>query len=451
MNKTFPAIVFQYLEKKSFKDWQLEWEKVSGIQSAIVVPAISEFENIKRLLNSLIKNDRASLEKSIVIFVVNNSVTADDEIRRNNKITIEFLRQIIHRKSNDQLSKEILESGLRIGLIDASSEGKEFGEKLSGVGTARKVGMDLSLTCFDYSIQNKKIIISLDADCIVDKNYLLEIISSFEAKNISAANVEFEHNLSESGIHKSGIISYEIFLRHYVAGLLFSKSAFAFHTVGSTVVCDYEAYINAGGMNKKNAAEDFYFLEKIAKQHKIDRIFTTKVQPSSRESWRVPFGTGRTMMELSDNKKEIRVYDPDIYLILKSWLELFYSDLSMNIELLLAKVKRIHPELLNFLIGRKFKQDWSKILENSKSVRQLDYQRKIWFDAFETLKLTHYLRDKAFPMMDLFSGTKKFFQIASYTPKFDLEIGINNSDNDLLLLLNEMRKLELQLHKEMNQ
>lgn len=451
MNKSLPPNVFHYLEKKSYKDWQLEWNEVSGIQAVIVVPAINEFENIKRLLNSLIKNDRASLEKSLLIFVVNNSVTADDEIRRDNQSTIEFLRQIIHSKSKDQLSKEVLESGLRIGLIDASSEGKEFSEKLSGVGTARKVGMDLSLTCFDYSTQNKKTIISLDADCIVDKNYLREIISSFEIKNISAANVEFEHNLSESGIHKSGIISYEIFLRHYVAGLLFAKSAFAFHTVGSTVVCDHEAYINAGGMNTKKAAEDFYFLEKIAKHYKIDRIFNTNVKPSARQSWRVPFGTGRTMMELSDNKKEIRVYDPDIYLIIKSWLELFYADLSMNIELLLAEVKRIHPELLNFLIRRKFKQDWSKILENSKSVRQLDYQRRNWFDAFETLKLTHYLRDTAFPMMELFYGTKKFFQIASYTTKFDLEIGINNSENDLLLLLNEMRTLELQLHKEMNQ
>lgn len=451
MNKSLPAKVLNYLENKSYKDWMLEWNKVTRIQAVIVIPAISEFENIKRLIQSLAQNNSSSLEKCLAIFIVNNSVTSESEIRKNNQSTVEFLRQIMHSKSDDQLSKETLESGLRIGLIDASSEGKEFSEKLSGVGLARKVGMDLSLTCFDYSIPGKKLIISLDADCIVEKNYLQEIISFFETKNISAANVEFEHNLSEDGINQSGIIPYEIFLRHYVAGLLFAKSPFAFHTVGSTVVCDHEAYINAGGMNTKKAAEDFYFLEKLAKHYNLDRIITTKVKPSSRESWRVPFGTGRTMMELSDNKKEIRVYDPDIYLILKNWLELFYSDLLMNIELLLAETKKIHPELFNFLIARKFKQDWSKILENSKSEKQLNSQRKNWFDAFETLKMTHHLRDNAFAMMDIEAGVKKLFQIANYTPKFDLEIRTNNSENHLANLLNEMRTLELQLHKEMNQ
>lgn len=451
MNKSFPANVIHYLDKKSFKDWQLEWNKESSIQAAIVVPAICEFENLKRLLLSLIQNDKLSLQKCLVIFVVNNSANASDEIKNDNQSAIEYLRQILKGKSYDQLSKEILESGLKIGLIDASSDGKEFSEKLSGVGLARKVGMDLSLTVFDYSLPGKKIIISLDADCIVEKNYIREILKSFETKNIFVANIEFEHELLEIGANRTGIISYEIFLRHYVAGLQFAKSPFAFHTVGSTVVCDHEAYITIGGMNIKKAAEDFYFLQKLAKYYKINRISSTRVIPSSRKSWRVPFGTGRTMMELSSNKKEIQVYDPDLYLILKSWLELFYSDLSLNIELLLTEAKKIHPELFNFLIDRKFKQDWSKILENSKSVRQLDHQRKNWFDAFETLKLTHYLRDKSFPMMNLFSGTKKLFQIIRHTPKFDLGISNNNSEDDLLSLLNEMRSIELQLYEEMNQ
>jgi len=136
---------------------------------------------------------------------------------------------------------------------------------------------------------------------------------------------------------------------------------------------------------------------------------------------------------------------------LQNWLELFSSDLSLNADVLLAEAKRIHPELFNFLISRKFKQDWIRILENSKSEKQLNSQRKNWFDAFETLKLTHHLRDNEFPMMDIVSGVKKLFQIANYTPKFDLEIRTNNSENDLAILLNEIRTLELHLHKELNQ
>jgi len=451
MHKSLPADVFTYLEKKSYKDWVLEWNTVSGIQAVIVIPAICEFENIKKLIQSLVQNDSSSLEKCLAIIVVNNSVTSDNEIRQNNQNTIRFLRQIISGNPDNYLAQNILKTGLKIGVIDASYEGKEFSEKLSGVGLARKVGMDLSLTTFDYSIPGKKIIISLDADCIVDKNYIREIINSFETNGISVANIEFEHNLSEERTNRSGIISYEIFLRHYVAGLLFAKSPFAFHTVGSTVVCDHEAYIFAGGMNTKKAAEDFYFLQKLAKNYKIDRIFSTRVRPSARESWRVPFGTGRTMMEIASINKEIKVYDPDIFLILKNWLELFSADLSLNADVLLAEAKRIHPELFNFLISRNFKQDWIKILENSKSEKQLNSQRKNWFDAFETLKLTHHLRDNAFPMIDIESGVKKLFQIANYTPKFDLEIRTNISENDLAILLNEIRTLELHLHEELNQ
>ena len=451
MHKSLPADVFTYLEKKSYKDWVLEWNTVSGIQAVIVIPAICEFENIKKLIQSLVQNDSSSLEKCLAIIVVNNSVTSDNEIRQNNQNTIRFLRQIISGNPDNYLAQNILKTGLKIGVIDASYEGKEFSEKLSGVGLARKVGMDLSLTTFDYSIPGKKIIISLDADCIVDKNYIREIINSFETNGISVANIEFEHNLSEERTNRSGIISYEIFLRHYVAGLLFAKSPFAFHTVGSTVVCDHEAYIFAGGMNTKKAAEDFYFLQKLAKNYKIDRIFSTRVRPSARESWRVPFGTGRTMMEIASINKEIKVYDPDIFIILQNWLELFSSDLSLNADVLLAEAKRIHHELFNFLISRNFKQDWIKILENSKSEKQLNSQRKNWFDAFETLKLTHHLRDNAFPMMDIESGVKKLFQIADYTPKFGLEIRTNNSENDLAILLNEIRTLELHLHEELNQ
>ena len=71
----------------------------------------------------------------------------------------------------DQFSKQILESGIRIGLIDAASEGNEFDDTNAGVGLARKIGMDTALRVFDYSIDSKKIIISLDADCLAEENY----------------------------------------------------------------------------------------------------------------------------------------------------------------------------------------------------------------------------------------------------------------------------------------
>jgi len=308
--------------------------------------------------------------------------------------------------------------------------------------------MDTALQIFDYSIPGKKFIISLDADCLVEENYLSEISYFFKKQNVSVATVHFEHNLSEDGINKLGIISYEIFLRHYVAGLLFARSPFAFHTVGSTVVCDHEAYIKVGGMNTKKAAEDFYFLQKLAKSYGIHRINSTKIRPSARESWRVPFGTGRSMRDFSSNKKDILIFDPDVYVVLKEWLQLFNSDTSLDPDSIYKEAGKIHPELCKFLENRRFKSDWEKILENSKSIKQLDYQRKNWFDAFETLKLIHHLRDTSFPMIDIDSGVEKLFKVVQHSVKFDLRNETNSTDSLYEFYLSELKLLEHTLYKK---
>ena len=448
MPQVYPEKVVDYLEKKSLKKWGLEWNELSGIQSAIVIPAICEFENIQRVLLSLAQNDKSCLQKSIVIFVINNSISSTQEVKDDNKSSLKFLRALMRGNPSDKLSNQIIQSGIRIGLIDAASEGKEFNDVEGGVGLARKIGMDTASQVFDYSTPGKKIIISLDADCVVESNYLDEIIRTFTKHNFSAATVEFEHNPSEGGINRLGIISYEIFLRHYVAGLLFAQSPYGYHTIGSTVVCDHDAYIKVGGMNTKKAAEDFYFLQKLAKHYSINRISSTKVSPSARESWRVPFGTGRTMNDISSNKKNIFLYDADVYIVLKDWLELFKSDLSVNSSLIIKEAKIIHPELYNFLESRGFSKDWKKILDNSKSVKQLDYQRKNWFDAFETLKLIHHLRDTSFPMMEIKAGVEKLFQVVQHSAKFELSGEKNTIEKLYVDYLSELRLLENTLHKK---
>ena len=449
MQKVYPEKVAEYLDKKSLNRWNLEWVNSSGIQVAVVIPAICEFENIKMVLESLAQNDKSCLQKTLAIFVINNSASSGPLVKNDNTKSIALLREMINKKSSDRIAEIIYNSGLQIGLIDAATEGKEFDDSAGGVGLARKIGIDAALQVFDYSITGKKLIIFLDADCLVEENYLDEIIYSFTKYNFSAANVEFEHNLSEAEINRLGIIAYEIFLRHYVVGLMLAKSPYAFHTIGSTIVCDHEAYVKVGGMNTKKAAEDFYFLQKLAKHYLINRISSTKVKPSARESWRVPFGTGRSMIDFSASKKDILVYDPGVYIILKDWLELLRSDLSLNSSLILKETKIIHPELYSFLENRGFSKDWERILENSKSNKQLDYQRKNWFDAFETLKLIHHLRDTSFPMMDIKTGVEKLFQVVQHTTTFEWQSEKNTVENLYADYLSDLRILENKLHKNL--
>lgn len=406
-----PGIVNKYLSKYSFDTWQLESCPFSEITNAIVVPVISEYNNLRKMFSSLLQNDYKYFSKTAALIVVNNFQDSGEEIKADNQNTLTFIRNIITEKNDDALANELLKSNLSICLIDASSKGHEMPNKIGGVGLARKIGMDAALKIFDYESSAKKILICLDADCTVEPNYLNVIVDEFNQKNLSAATVKFRHRIDEDSQTAPAIICYEIFLRYYVLGLKYGGSSFAFHTLGSTMVCDYESYIKVEGMNKRKAAEDFYFLEKLAKNVRIEQINSTTVYPSSRRSWRVPFGTGQRVERfLSNTQNEYLLYDPKSFDVLKQWLDIFSNSQNPSSKYYLDFARKVHPELSNFLLQQNFADDWNKIFNNSTTAEQITKQKQKWFDGFRTLKLIHHLRDTALPQINMFEALNGMFE-----------------------------------------
>jgi len=413
-----PDIVNSYLKKNKVIKWTLEWTKKDGINNVIVVPAIAEFGNIKTLLQSLCENHSEYFKETLIIFVINNTFSSVLEFKENNYSTIKLLKNLIGKqKSDDEFISKMIESGLQIGLVDASLPGKEFDDETGGVGLARRTGFDLALSIFDYSNTDKKILISLDADCIVDKNYLTSVIKAFNRNNLSAGVINYQHNIDVDDKNTQAIICYEIFLRYYVSGLIYAGSPFAFNTIGSTIVCDHTAYIKTGGMNKRKAGEDFYFLQKLAKLYPVLTIYSTTVYPSSRSEVRTPFGTAiRIDSFLSDKEQQYLLYNPESFEVLKNWLKLFNSDSSLNTAGLMKQAEKTNKQLFEFLTSKNFPEQWDKILMNCKNEQQLSYQRKNWFDAFKTLKLIHYLRDHSLKQINMFEAVNKLFQKFDETP-----------------------------------
>lgn len=394
-----PNNIERYLIKYSYGNYKTDLiNKHSGISTIAVIPALAEKDNLPFLLSSLELNNNKNKNETLIIFVVNNTFSADKENKINNFETIEFLKN--YR----------INSSLNIGIIDAATSGNEMDDKNGGVGLARKIGMDAALHLFDYSIEKKKILICLDADCTVSESYLQDIIINYNKEQMSAGYVQFEHPFSENEEISKAIICYEIFLRYYVLGLRFAKSHYAFFTIGSTMLCDVESYIKIEGMNKKKAAEDFYFLEKLAKHFNIKTIDNSFVYPSPRGSFRVPFGTGqRVNRYLSKIQNEYLLYNPDSFLILKEWLDIFHNnDISTKEYLIIAK--EINKSLYEFLVSNKFESNWNKIISNSKNQKQTELQKKRWFDGFRTLKLIHYLRDNGFPPVNMFDAIDKLLK-----------------------------------------
>lgn len=424
-----PDNINKYFGKYALDGWVVEWTPFP-VTTIVVIPAIKEQKNIEILLSSLYKLEKKYLTSALFLFVINNTSSSAEEVKKENASTIQYLRKLISNPSGVPIN---------IGLIDASSPGKELNEKEGGVGLARKIGMDESLKLFNYNSPLPKILVCLDADCEVSSNYLTGINEHFYSSGSEAASIYFEHApepLTEA------IIVYEIFLRYYVNGLRYSKSPYAFHTIGSSMACTAESYIKIEGMNKKKAAEDFYFLEKLAKHTKISSINNITVFPSPRGSWRVPFGTGQRINRYHANTHdEYLLYDPEIFRILKEWLLLLNQITGLTPEIIHYKSKDIHPELAAFLEQNKFISDWSNILKSSRSPEQVNKQKDRWFDGFKTLKLVHYLRDNAFPNIDMFRTLNKFFAMSGISIDFTTEEKIPSYETRLLYL-QTLRKLD---------
>jgi hypothetical protein len=413
LTNALPDYVLNYLNKFSFTNWKLGKDDDKLYDNIIVIPSLAEYERIQTCLKSIEKNNQKILDRTLIIVVINNSENASSEIIENNQKTFESLL------SYDKI--------LNINFVDAFSKGKSLPQKLAGVGFARKIGLDLALTKFHYESTAKKILLWLDADCEVESNYLEVVTEKFNSQNLNSVVIEYEHKINDNEPEARAIVCYETFLRYFRLALIYAKSHYDYHAIGSTIVCDIESYIKAGGMNSKQAGEDFYFLEKLAKQNKVQTIKETLVYPSPRKSWRVPFGTGQRITRYLKNiQNEYLVYNPKSFELLKEWLEFFNSDSVINSDVIKTEAKKISVHLYKFLVEQNFEESWNKILKNSDSIEEIRKQKIFWFDAFRTLKLIHYLRDNVYPNTNVYEALKFFSNKFELTFEYDVQKIQNN-------------------------
>jgi hypothetical protein len=273
--------------------------------------------------------------------------------------------------------------------------------------------MDMALRLLKKSSAPRNLIISLDADTIVQNNYLSAIHNYF-TKGVKTGIMAYEHQMPLNCEEQAAICCYEIFLRYWVLGLKYAKSPWAFHSIGSTIVTTTEAYLEVRGMNKREAGEDFYFLSKLAKIGKIGYIKETCVYPSSRPSARVPFGTGKRIQRFlaGVQKEEYLLCDPHIFVILADWLQLMNDQFICGEDEILIKTERIHPGLKSFLKNCDFATVWSKICRNAKDEKTLTHQFNVWFDGLKTLKLINYFTKKVYPQINMFEALDRILSMS---------------------------------------
>ena len=382
--------------------WQLETSSLRGIQHAVVIPSLAEYPAILETLYHLSQNAPDALQKTLMVCVVNNRPApwATERDFANNQKTISLIKSLIHHKPFPEESSNlsplihgIRNSAIRPALVDASSPGMELPHNM-GVGMARKIGADLSLSAmnFDDFRGGKNILLHLDADTLVEPSYLQETIHHFHEHSPLSAVISFAHRRTSDAVLQEAINTYESYLRSYVIGLRYASSPYAFHTIGSTMASSAMGYASVRGIPKRLAGEDFYFLNKMAQLKPVSCIKKTTVFPSPRISARTPFGTGKTIHRLMEEKKaEAMFYHPHIFEILRLWLALIPEEIASDARTIMVCAKDIDPLLPEFLASHHFSEVWQKLKRNFPSRTNLLRQFHVWFDGLKTFKLIRFL------------------------------------------------------------
>lgn len=375
-----------YLSKHAFLPKIIVSPPRPNLAIAVVIPCYNEPEIIPSLL-SLFKCEKPNKGSVEILVVINSSETDSEKITEQNKKTITEIESV---KTTD------CPEWIQIHIITAD----KLPSKHAGVGLARKIGMDEAVRRFLYSKNRNGIITGFDADSLCESNYFTAIERYFsENPACPAASIHFEHPLNGllgSDIY-TGITQYELHLRYYIQALRFAEFPFAFHTIGSSFVVRSETYCSQGGMNRRQAGEDFYFLHKVIPLGNYGEINETKIIPSPRASNRVPFGTGRAINEFLDSSsKEIVTYHPNIFVELKSWIKLIPEFWEMSDEQIEKCIEKLLPATIEFLKNADIYHRIKEIKSNSASFKTYQLRFFRWFDGFMVLKFVHYLRDHAF-------------------------------------------------------
>ena len=375
MKETMNSNIDTYLKKRSEKGiWKLNsLPKKSIYEFIICIPAYAEKDYILNTLNSIGDQDKILLDRTMTIIVINNGNNRTDQVFQNNEKTEQYIQSY--------------STNFEILIVDAFSKGNELPEKFAGVGLARKIGFDLALP---FS-SNSTIFCNLDSDTLVSKKYLSAINHFFYNTKKIAAVTEFSHQVGKNKSQNDAIKLYENFIRNTSKKLLECKSPYYYHAIGSTIICRADAYSAVGGMPKKKATEDFYFLEALAKYKSVDVIKNKLVFTSCRYSNRVYLGTGYRMNQSKDGFDLSKLYFSDeSFAILRNWLELGLQSNNLSYMDLISRCSTIHYDLPKFLLNEKINIIWEGLKKSSPTINHFESQFHRWFDALKTIRLLKY-------------------------------------------------------------
>ena len=372
----------------------------------LVVPAYGEGQSLFDTLGSVPKGPRGD---TLIVVVLNAREDSPAGVHESNDAA---RARILEAAEGIQELEGFPATALKyphgtLLLVDRAQPGHLLPAG-QGVGLARKIGCDVVLRLHAAGRVASDWIHNTDADTILANDYF-DQTEPIPADGNAAAVYFFEHRFSaDETLGLAGRL-YEISLRYYTLGLAWAGSPYAYEAMGSCLAVRPGAYAAVRGFPRKNAAEDFYILNKLAKVGTVARLAGTPLLLEGRVSDRVPFGTGKALSQLVTRKRGLsafRLFHPAVFAHLAAWLQILrtIADSGGRVDLALEALPRGNPFFLSdVLLGSLERMGaftaMREAIERSGDAPTMQRHFHTWFDAFRTLKLVHALRDGGLPSL----------------------------------------------------
>lgn len=375
------AFADKYLKKQRMYPEYITTPVDENLNMIVTIPCYDEPDLIPSL-EALWNCDRPNGVVEVIVIVNSGEQTEQEALDQNAK-TIDDATAWMETHQDEKL---------KFYLIHQPNLKRKF----AGVGFARKIAMDEAVSRFNHIDKANGIITGFDADSTCDASYLVEIEKLFKKyPKANGANIFYEHPLEGEEFDQQiydAIAQYELYLRYYMLAMRYAGHPHAYHTVGSSFAVSASAYIKQGGMNRRQAGEDFYFLQKIIPLGKFYEIKTTRVIPSPRVSDRVPFGTGKAVSTFVDEGIiDYQTYNYSAFKELKAFFDkvddFFGVDYDTYLNDLLVQLP---GSVRSYLKEDNFFEALDEINKNCASI---DTFRKKFFGAFNAFKVLKYLNN----------------------------------------------------------
>lgn len=368
----------KYLSKQNTDYLFYPKQLASNYALIVVIPCCNE-PQLDQTLYSLF-NCHNPQKNVLLIVVVNQFNNAPASVVQQNRLTLSNIEQIRNKAPN----------WIDIETIDAT----KLKGKHTGVGLARKIGMDCAISIFALSNNKNGIIASLDADTSISANYFEAILTHFieHPKNVGAT-LYFEHPLNDE-VTGNAVTQYELYMRYYKNAILHIHFPHSLYTLGSAFCVLAGAYVAQGGMNRRQAGEDFYFLHKLSQFGEIGTINGATVTPSARLSDRVPFGTGPAINKLINQANQtFLTYSLKSILLLKNIFTEIETIYNKNIEIDQLTNNNV---LQDFLTVSSYSKSINELKSNCSNLQVFSKRFFHYFNAFMILKWLNYAAENGF-------------------------------------------------------